>query len=340
VAFVCLWHHIQCLCLSYKNCLPLPRSACVVLAVLFMMVFPLSLLPLELVLGIIGLATSPDANTVSRLHIYQTAKSLALVSYELRQIAMAQLLHTVIFNKQETINLFLRTLQQQEHFTATHSRLSLDYTELVHRIWSTECYEPFVQQPTSYFQDYRLLHDLFSRAESLGFHFGSLHLLYEALGGAFSEGLANWRCSRVTFAGDVMRWNSITSTRVGISFLQRITHLTVWVPNDDIMAPPSCPGAIPNWVRRVPFELMPNLTHFAFTLVSSPGSQTVPLLVYALPNSPNQRKEGSTLFRTWATSPDPFSYGYMCALDAAHPSNSLSIPNAQWELAFLRGLTI
>jgi hypothetical protein len=253
---------------------------------------------------------------------------------------MPQLLHTVIFNKQETILLFLRTLHQQKHFAATRSRLRLDYTKLVHRIWSTECYEPFVQQPTGYFHDYRLLHDLFSRAESLGFHFGSLHLLYDALGGPFSEDLANWRCSRVTFAGDVVRLNAITSTRVGISFLQQITHLTIWVPNDDTMLSPSCPGAIPNWVRRVPFELMPNLTHFAFTLVSSPGSQTMPLLVYALPNSPNQRQEGSTLFRTWATSPEPFSYGHICALDAAYPSHSLSNPNAQWELAFLRGPAI
>jgi len=304
------------------------------------MVFPLSLLPLELVLEIIRLATSPDTETVSRLHIYQTAKSLALVSHDLRQVAMTQLLHTVIFNKQETLNLFLRTLQQQKHFATTHSRLRLDYTKLVHRIWSTECYEPFVQQPTTYFQDYHLLRDLFSRAESLGFHFRSLHLLYEALGGAFSEGLANWRCSRVTLAGDLVRWNSITSTRVGISFLHQITHLTIWVPNDDITTPASCPGAIPNWVRRVPFELMPNLTHFTFTLVSSPGSQTMPLLVYALPKSPNQRQEASTLFRTWATSSDPFSHGHICALDAAHPSNSPSIPNAQWELAFVRGLAI
>lgn len=300
------------------------------------MVFPLPLFPLELVLEIIGLATSPHADTISRLHSYQTAKSLALVSYDLRQVAMTQLLHTVIFNKQEAINLFLRTLQQQKHFAETHSRLRLDYTKLVHRIWSTECYEPFVQQPTSYFQDYRLLRDLFSRADSLGFHFGSLHLLYEALGGAFSEGLANWRCSRVTFAGDVVRWNSITSTRVGISFLQKITHLTIWAPND-IMSPPSWPCAVPSWVRKVPFELMPNLTHFAFTLVSSPGLPNMPLLVYALPN---QCQEGSTLFRTWATSLEPFSYGYICALDVAHPSGSLSIPNAHWELAFLRGLTM
>lgn len=302
------------------------------------MAFPLSLLPFELVLEIIGFATCPDAeSTISRRHIYQTAKSLALVSHGFRQVAMTQLLHTVIFNKQETINLFLRTLQQQKHFAATDSLLRLDYTKLVHRIWSTECYEPFVQQPTSYFQDYALLHDLLSRADSLGFHFGSLHLLYEGLGGAFSDRLKNWRCSRVTFAGDVVRWNSITSTRVGVSFLQRITHLTIWVPNDDITTPPSCPGAIPNWVRRVPFELMPNLTHFAFTLVSSPGSQTIPLLVYALAKPSHHYQEGSTLFRTWATSPDPFSYGYIHALDVAHPSTSPSIPNAQWELAFFRG---
>ncbi|KDR75719.1 hypothetical protein GALMADRAFT_498072 [Galerina marginata CBS 339.88] len=302
------------------------------------MVFPLSHLPLELALDILRLAasTETDHNIQSRHQIYQTASALALVSSNVRQVVMPHLLHTIILNTQDTINLFLRTLQQQIFFSTTDSRLNIDYIRHVRHIWSSQCWEPFAEQPKSYFQNYRLLYQLFCRAETLGLNFSSVHLLYEVLGGVQSDYLPNWTCKRVTFAGETPRWNSITSTSAGLAFLKQITHLTVWSPTNDTLSSPSAIGGVPNWVNRIPFHLMPNLAHLAFTFVNTAGSATTPVLVYSLPPTPDSSQEGPTIFRTWASASDPLAYGSIFHLDIRQPSIG-SILDVRWEMAYYSG---
>lgn len=195
------------------------------------MVFPLLRLPLELALEILRLASSPKhghertQRLQSRAQIYQTASALALVSSRVRRAVMPHLLHTVILNTQATVTLFLRTVEKQK---TIGSRLKIDYAKYVRRIWSTEYYQPFAEQSEMPYHDYRLLNDLFCKADTLGFSFNSLHLLYEVLCGAQPDSLSSWTCKHVTFAGALPMWNSITSTNTGLTFLKHITHLTIW----------------------------------------------------------------------------------------------------------------
>lgn len=288
------------------------------------MQFPLSRLPLELTLEILRLAVFPQVHQ-NHQQIYKTASSLALVSHGIRRIVMPHLLHTVILSTQEHINLFIRSVQQQQQFADIACSLSLNYSHHVRRLWSSQCWEPLVHQPTHH-TNYNILYPIFAGAESMGFNFDSLHLLYEVLGGQYSDSVPHWQCQKVTFAGGSPRWNPITSTRAGLSFLKQLTHVTVWIPNDDDDDLTSDP--IPNWVQKVPLELMPNLIHFAFPLVYSPGSSVATILTYTLPTAafPNQN---TSIFRAWAIGGEPLSHGVITNV-------SMTGGILPWEMAYLR----
>jgi serine/threonine protein kinase len=82
----------------------------------------------------------------------------------------------------------------------------------------------------------------------------SYHLLFNSLPDVQAESDA-WKCRRLTFAGDNLRWNPLTSPASGQAYLRRLTHLTIWLPADDAIAASQDVGSrVPNWIRRVPFE--------------------------------------------------------------------------------------
>ncbi|KAF8161258.1 hypothetical protein B0H34DRAFT_372654 [Crassisporium funariophilum] len=298
------------------------------------MEFPLfSELPLELALEILHLAASPQLHPLDQ-KVYNTATSLAQVSHFFRDAVMPHLLHTIILSTQEKLNLFIRTIEQQENFKSVGHRLRLDYKEHIHRIWSTQCFEPLVQHTASRYANYNILYPIFSRAKTLGLNFNSLHLLYEVLGGAYTDCLPQWQCKRATFAGTFPRWNPITSTTAGLAFLRQLTHLTVWVSGEP--ASTLAPNQVPDWVEKVPFEYMPNLIHFAFSLTGSSANPTVPVLTYSLP-AESLPGQSSSIFRAWAKSSDPLSYGVLSHFNAAQDSNSLARVDTSWERAYLRG---
>ena len=298
------------------------------------MAFPLSDLPLELALEILRLAASPQVHQCqSRHQTYETARALALVSHNIRQVVMPHLLHTVILNTQESVNLFNQSLRQQKRLIHLHSRLSLNYPSLVCRIWSSRFLDPIVQQPENHFQNYSLLCEVFSRAETVGFNSQSLHLLYETLGGAYGHSPSQWKCKRLTFAGHYPRWNPLTSTTNGLAFLRQLSHLTICVPSHDTLGPPS-DTQIPNWIQRIPFEFMPNLTHFAFSLVTAPGAPTMPILAYTLPSA-LRHQEKSIIFKVWAASLDPLTHGKLFNLNVDIPVSGV-VPDLGYEMAYLR----
>lgn len=295
------------------------------------MQFSLSRLPLELALDILRLAACPEDY---QHQIYKTASSLALVSHAIRRAVMPHLLHTVILSTQAHVKLFIRTVQQQQHLANIGSSLSLNYSHYIRRLWSTQCWEPLVHYST-HRTNYNILYPIFAGAESMGFNFNSLHLLYEVLGGLFSDSLPNWKCQRATFAGTSPMWNPIMSTTAGLSFLRQLTHLTVWIPNDDGdgSASDSNLHLIPDWVQKVPFELMPNLIYFAFSLVYSPGSSVVTILRYTLPAAASH-DQNSSIFRSWAMSAEPLSYGVTANISMTEISGSKT---QICETAYLRG---
>ncbi|KAF8911476.1 hypothetical protein CPB84DRAFT_1761905 [Gymnopilus junonius] len=302
------------------------------------MVIPLSHLPIELALEILRLACCAEGGhedsqwPQSRAKIYKTASTLALVSPEVRRGVMPHLLHTVVLNSQASVTFFLRTVDQQRKLNSIGSRLKLDYTKYVRRIWSTECYQPFAEHPEMPLHDYRLLYDLFGKVQTLGFNFKSLHLLYEVIGGSQPDSLASWTYKRVTFAGTLPMWNYITSTSAGLSFLNHITHLTIWSTVYSVFGDtPSDAHTVPNWMRNVPFHLMPNLRHFAFSLIRAKGSTTTPVLVYTLPST-----ESPKIFLDWAVAPDPLKHGSLIHVNVVQPAGGV-VSDSSWELAYYRG---
>lgn len=296
------------------------------------MQFSLSRLPLELVLEILRLAACPEADHHHQQQIYKTASSLALVSHAVRRIVMPHLLHTVILSTEAHVNLFIRTVQQQKQFANIGSPLSLRYSHYIRRLWSTQCWQPPVHR-TTHCTNYHILYPIFAGAESMGFNFNSLHLLYEVLGGVHSDSLLHWRCKRVTFAGTSPMWNPIKSTRAGLSFLRQLTHLTVWISNDDTdeSASDASPYLIPDWVQKVPLELMPNLTYFAFSLVYNTGSAVATILIYTTPTASPDPDQNASVFRSWTTSAEPLSYGVTAKV------NMTGMRTLVWEMAYLRG---
>jgi hypothetical protein len=306
------------------------------------MSFPFCRLPIELTLESLRLAASPAQQTESDcLSAYATARTLALVCYGVRQVVMPHFLHTVVLNNHDSLNNFVRTLHHQKQLAKHTSRLCLNYPRLVHRVWTSRCWEPMQGTVlTSGHANTVRLSEILSNAEAIGFTFLSYHLLYDALSGVGDSIERQWNCRRLTFAGNNPRWNPLTSTANGQAFLQRLTHLTIWLPADDAIGPP-CLSLIdlglrvPNWVQRIPFEYMTNLTHFAFSLVTTLRMATTPVVVYVL--SPSLRHQhNSTIFRTWATNSDPLSYGKIVNIDVGIV-NSPEVDDEKWGMAFLKG---
>jgi hypothetical protein len=306
------------------------------------MSFPFGQLPIELTLEILRLAASPAQQTESDcLSMYATARALALVCYDIRQVVMPQFLHTVVLNSHDSLNKFVRTLHHQKRLANRGSRLCLSYARLVQRVWTSRCWEPIQQSTVSTsVHAYAMLSEILCNAEALGFTFLSYHLLYDALSGACDPIERQWNCRRLTFAGNNPRWNPLISTANGQALLQRLTHLTIWLPADDAIGPRYVSHLdlglrVPNWVQRIPFEYMTNLTHFAFSLVSTPRMATTPVVVYVL--TPTLRQlHNQTIFRTWAAGPDPLSYGTIVKIDV-RLTNSPEVDDEQWGMAFLKG---
>lgn len=298
------------------------------------MAFQFYQLPVELTLEIARLAASPPLNPESdSASMYATARALALASFDLRKAAMPHLLHTVVLNSQDSLNKFLQTLCLQKRLAAHRSRLRLDYPHLVRRMWTSRCWEPILTSAHTH----ALLEEILCNAHALGFTFVSYHLLYDTLG-AIVYDPEQWSCRRLTFAGDNLRWNPLTSTANGIAFLRRLTHLTIWLPEDDTIGPTYVSHLdpdyrVPNWVKKIPFEYMSDLTHFAFTLVGTPRAPTTAIVVYVL--TPNLLlQHDATVFRAWATSGDPVAYGKIVDIDLTH---SPGVRGLNWGMAFLKG---
>jgi hypothetical protein len=304
------------------------------------MPFPLCLLPIELTLEILRLAASPAQQTEADvLSVYTTARALALVCSNFRQVVMPHFLHTVVLNGRDSINKFIRTLHLQKQLANHGSRLCLNYARLVHRVWTSKCWQLMPQTTVlTSVHAYAILSEILGNAETLGFTFLSYYLLYDTLSGVCDPMERQWNCRRLTFAGNNPRWNPLISTANGQAFLQRLTHLTIWLPADDAIGP-SCLSHIdldlrvPNWVQRIPFEYMTNLTHFAFSLIGTPLMTTSPVVVYVL--TPSLRlQHNATIFRTWATSSDPLSNGKIVNIDIRATKE---VEDDKWGMAFLKG---
>jgi hypothetical protein len=80
---------------------------------------------------------------------------------------------------------------------------------------------------------------------------------------------------------------------------------------------------------------MTSLTNFAFSLVGTPRMTTIAVVLYVL--TPSLRHQyNPTIFRTWATGPDPLSYGKIFNIDIGI-TDFQEVDEEKWGMAFLRG---
>ncbi|KAJ7244168.1 hypothetical protein B0H12DRAFT_991022, partial [Mycena haematopus] len=228
--------------------------------------FPFTHLPAELALEIIRVASLPDYGDVTASRpSYATAVSMASVSHFMRSATMPHLLHSVVLATSPQVLSFIDAILLQKHLATTNSPLALDYLKLVRRFWSTECREARVTDSPDYCIDYAALYEVIRGVDSLGLDFHALHLLYNGLASPNADPAQDWKCRRVILAGSHLpRWKPLTSSMEGMIFLSRISHLTLWVAEDDDL--PDETRRVPEWVDNVPFKFFPALTHFAIPL--------------------------------------------------------------------------
>ncbi|KAK0460911.1 uncharacterized protein EV420DRAFT_1640418 [Desarmillaria tabescens] len=281
-------------------------------------IFPILSLPMELFLEIIAYAASPvfpDARNVGIVKpSYSTAVALARVSYLMYQHTMPHLLHTVVLNSTSDVTLFARSVRHQDRRRVPR-RLALSYPLLVRRFWCSESYEAIIDRDDGI--DYSSLYRVISRAKSIGMPFYGMHLLYNGLASDGARPVEDWKCRRVTFEGNFVRWKPITSSYEGATFLRSITHLSMWVPYHDLSSVSPQEYPVAEWVKDIPFHMMPNLRRFSFPLLVDRrryegdvlGYPT--LLVYCAPQG---QAFNPVTFRDWATSPRFWTYGWQTKL--------------------------
>ncbi|KAJ6593536.1 hypothetical protein B0H19DRAFT_1246290 [Mycena capillaripes] len=277
------------------------------------MVFPFTLLPTELALEIVRIAGLPsyDDATAPRPS-YATALAMTAVSHSMRSAAMPHLLHSVVLASSDQVLSFIDSILLQKQLCASSSALALDYTKLVRRFWSTECWEALMDDSPDYCINYSALYEIIRDVDSLGFNFRSLHLLYNGLASAGADPARDWQCRRVTLAGSNPRWKPLTSSVEGITFLSRITHLTLWISIHNH------PWHPPAHLTHLAFPLLPD--HIPIGVKANPDVFQLPTetLVYFAPSFSVDFKP--SVFREWALGDDPLSHGAVVPFRHALPN--------------------
>ncbi|KAJ6495736.1 hypothetical protein C8R47DRAFT_959440, partial [Mycena vitilis] len=234
------------------------------------MVFPFTLLPTELALEIVRLASLPDcADTTMPRPSYATALAMASVSHAMRNATMPHLLHTVILASSPQVFSFIDSILLQKRLAASSSALALDYPKLVRRFWSTECWEAVMDDSPDYCINYNALYEVIRGVDSLGLNSRSLHLVYNGLSSAGADPAQDWTCRHLTISGSSPpRWRPLTSSLEGMAFLACITHLTLWIPTQNLpwLLPTQDESRIPRWIEEIPLSSFHSLTHLAFPL--------------------------------------------------------------------------
>lgn len=269
--------------------------------------FRLHDLTTELAVEIIRFAATPDFSD-SSTNPYSNALALCLVSNNARHEAIQSLLHTVVLSNSLHVQAFIRAILIQRQYKAKQSRLEVDYTVHIKRMWCGTCWEALVDEPTDSpaWLDYGVLWEVMRNVESLGIHSRSYHLLYNGLatermdamdvdsGTGSANHAAAWRCQKITLAGDPWRWKPLTSTAEGTAFLSQITHLMLWFPDNH--RPPVersrlGPEELPVWMHDVPFEMMQSLTDFGFVFSTKAPKQ---MLAYHFPREGHSGEPSTT----------------------------------------------
>jgi hypothetical protein len=326
--------------------------------------FPFDRLSTELAVEIIRFTSVPDF-AGSSSNSYSNAVTMCFVSHAVRQAAILELLDTVLLSDNRNVHAFIRAILMQRDHRLTGSRLAVDYSMYIRRMWCGTCSEALVDEPrdSPSWLDYGALWGVMRNVERLGIHYQSLHLIYNGLAteadmmdvdeidGKSISSTSRWKCKKITFAGDYWRWRPLTSTKEGSAFLANITHLVLWMrdhSHERKSASTINSKVTPRWMENVPFEMMRNLTDLGFVLsirregiTSSSIMAPTQMLVYHQPKRASaasvavSSEHDPMFFRRWAVDDmDPVSHGMVLPLyvEATVDERTLS-----WEKAWLAG---
>lgn len=233
--------------------------------------FPFPLLSTELALEILRHATTPDfsIDSTQGVNPYTPALNFCLVSTSFRQAVMPHLLRTVLLSEDHHIHAFIRAITMQR----IPSRLAIDYSRHVKRMWCGDSCPPLVEEPhdSPFWLDYGALWEVMRSVESLAIHFSSLHLLYEGLAterfdamevdGEKEKAISGWKCRNLTCVGPMWRWKPLSSTMEGSVFLDHIKELVMWTPSVS-----AANVSNPFTSRDVPWLMMRSLTDISFVV--------------------------------------------------------------------------
>jgi len=193
----------------------------------------------ELSIIIIGLAATPEYGGCSKdphAHVcYATTVSLAAVSTSFRTEVMPILLNTVILRSHGNLVAFTRFIQTQQHLTSSGSRLAVNYSKLIRKFWNTESFPNLVTMASEDYLDYRFLYEVLRNMEWVGLNNLTLHLLQYAVDERDVDPAEGWSCQRATFWGRVWRWTPFTSSKGGLAYLGKLTHLAIWLGEADTL---------------------------------------------------------------------------------------------------------
>jgi hypothetical protein len=296
---------------------------------------------------------------------------MCLVSHEVRKAALPQLLKTVLLSEDRHVYAFTHAILMQRIHRQNQSRLAVDYSKYVKRMWCGPCREALVDEPrdSPSWLDYGALCEVMRNVEHLGIN-QSLHLLYNSLASDVDamgvdevdgKGISlpiPWKCRKVTFSGDFWRWKPLTSTGEGTAFLANITHLVLWMKDHhhchhhgELSVSTAKSEVTPRFMESVPFEMMKSLTDVGFALTRPTKPVDFPfvvvpseMLVYHLPESGTTSTESTSfhdqkLFRQWAVDAiDPISHGLVLPLYIEAFVNTHGVlRDLDWEKAWATG---
>ena len=270
-------------------------------------------LPLELIYKIIGHATCPDdASTRTKPSSYKTARRLARSCTFLFRSTMPYLLRTIVLTSDRDLALFLASYRRQKEGRIASVRLAVNYQIHVRRVWFNNITDPTMALGASNVVDYKTLYEIIRESSSLAMNVFSMHIISSGLVSRVARPDIDWFCSHITFEGDCLRWNGLTSSHAGQIFLRKITHLCLWVPYHDLAEMVKVPVAHPSptWIKNIPFRCMPNLRHLAFPLLVNNGNANSPrpsykeMLIYTVPYG-----QSSTIVGQWASHPKFVDFG-------------------------------
>lgn len=225
--------------------------------------FPFSNLPTELACRILRYSAQATFDQTDRYQVkspYSSARTLCLVSKDVRRIVLPELLHTILLPKSENLNRFVDALRMQEEYAEIQKQndlrlergeeqipndLYFQYAPHIHKIWIGCIHDKIVPNP-SLQSDYTsarkltisVLTPVLLAAPSIALGSTSLKLFSECLEHAWKSRADTdasdehspppWKTQALTLSGETVAngpWELLTNTPQGSAFLSSISHL-------------------------------------------------------------------------------------------------------------------